>query len=71
MDVDNLKVSINHCDVESSFVGKFGVGVVDFLATRSFRNDDLNFAYREACLLESGSILSKQDLFRVWVIALT
>ena len=59
LNVNDFEVCVDHCQVETSFVRDFGVWIVNFLSPCCFRDDYLNFAHGEACLLESGSILSK------------
>ena len=59
LDVDHLKVCINHGEVESSLKRYLRVRVLRFGRVCILRHDHLDFRHGEACLLECRSELSK------------
>ena len=68
LDVDNFKVCVDHCHIETSFVGDFRLGTVDRLTADSLWNNDLNFTYWETRLLKSSAVLAQKNLFLVRVL---
>ena len=71
LDIYDFEVCVNHRQVEPSLIRHFRVWILCFCSICVLRYNYLHFCDREACLLKGCTILSEQDLFVVWISALT